>query len=130
MPSLLAVRAFNALGKPFGINPFPRSFGNPATAGTGDRQAAFDRIYTGEGWPSGESRSGAGSELARTEYYVAQLRECLDELAVETIFDAPCGDLNWILPAAEGRRYLGGDIAPSLVADLHRTHPQLNITTF
>ena len=128
MLPLILIRLANALGKPLGINPFPRGFSN-ATA-SGDRQTAFDSIYKSNGWNSEESLSGPGSEAARTSHYAHELRTQLDRLGVKTVFDAPCGDLNWILSAVRNVGYLGGDIAPTLIKDLQRTYPDLDLRVF
>lgn len=126
----LAIRAFNIIGKPFGINPFPRAFTNVVTEAATDRRSAFDRIYKGVGWPAAESRSGVGSDSKRTATYLGQLDRCLDELKVSTLFDAPCGDLNWIGPVAAKRGYIGGDVSAALIDDLHRSHPQIDTRLF
>ena len=128
MIPLIIARIANALGKPIGLNPFPRAFAN-ATA-QGDRRTAFDAIYQANGWNSDESLSGPGSEVGRTQGYGDQLAKCLDQLNCQTFFDAPCGDLNWIIPVVGQRTYIGGDIAQSLIADLHRSHPRLDLREF
>ena len=126
--NLFVVRAVNALGKPFGINPFPRAF---ESAGKGrDRQKVFDSIYREHGWPSDESRSGCGSETERTKAYSRTLQRLLEHLRLSSIFDAPCGDLNWILPVVEGLDYIGGDISPTLIADLRTKYPHIDIRSF
>lgn len=127
---LLLKRIANLLGKPFGINPFPRAHVNLATGDNCERSGAFDRIYREKGWSSDESASGHGSELSRTRTYVRELRLALSQLKTERIFDAPCGDLNWILPAVDGLTYRGGDIAPSLIADLRGKYPHLDLRQF
>jgi hypothetical protein len=124
----MLARVANALGKPLGVNPFPRAFANPSAVG--DRQTAFDSIYKFNGWNSTESLSGPGSEVIRTKAYREELASCLDRLGSSTLFDAPCGDLNWILPVIGARRYIGGDIAPSLLADLRERYPDLDLRLF
>jgi hypothetical protein len=126
---LLVVRGLNALGKPFGINPIPRAFHNKVVE-SADRAEAFEQIFRSAGWDSDESLSGPGSEVARASAYRGRLRKTLDEFDLQSVFDAPCGDLNWILPAVEGRRYIGGDIAESLIAQLEKLHPQLDLRRF
>lgn len=126
----LFARAANALGKPFGINPFSDASKSPWTPEATSRKQAFDTIYNLNGWNSPESRSGAGSEAARAADYLADLLNILNELNVQKLFDAPCGDLNWILPAVKGRKYVGGDIAPSLISDLQKAHPDLDLIVF
>lgn len=128
MLPLIFVRLANAVGKPIGINPFPRAFANPCAHG--DRRIAFDAIYNSSVWNSEESLSGPGSEISRTRAYGKELARCLDRLHCKIFFDAPCGDLNWILPAVGRHKYIGGDIARSLIADIQQSHPDLDLRTF
>lgn len=130
--ALLAIRIANAVGKPFGINPFPRAFPNCATGNLSERAQIFDRIYTDNFWSSAESRSGVGSEGKYAEAYRRLLETCLKKVEARSLFDAPCGDLNWILPIARDPTidYRGGDISPSLVAELRTQHPDIDLTTF
>ena len=127
---LTAIRIANALAKPFGINPFPRAFENVATAGASDRSSAFDAIYQRDGWNSGESRSGDGSERRKTWNCGLQLLATLNALDVETLFDAPCGDLNWITQWIGRRSYIGGDISGSLISDLQSRYSGLDLRLF
>jgi hypothetical protein len=130
--ALLAVRGLNLLGKPFGINAIPRTFPNPAAREARERSDAFDNIYILQGWNSAESRSGVGSEVQRALGYRHRLETCLAELSVQTLFDAPCGDLNWIGPLASDKRwtYIGGDISAALVKDLQSRFPNVDLRTF
>ena len=130
--SLLAVRGLNILGKPLGVNPFPRAFSNAATGGAEERNYAFDNIYTRGGWQSVESRSGVGSEVQRAANYRTRLVRALADLRVTSIFDAPCGDLNWMdLVARDARwKYIGGDVSAALVADLSSRFAELDIRHF
>ena len=57
--SLFFQRLLNGMGKPFGINPFPRYFEYELPAPS--RAHAFDEIYKNNAWGSIESRSGVGS---------------------------------------------------------------------
>lgn len=129
---LLARRVANRLGRPFGINPFPRAFPNPTTAGIADRALVFDSIYRSNFWGSGESRSGVGSERDFSAAYLARLQGMLRERRLRRLFDAPCGDLNWsaALLSDPAIDYAGGDISSSLIADLHQRFPGVELTTF
>lgn len=131
-PGLLAIRLVNALGKPFGLDPFPRAFPNSSTAALRDRRNVFDKIYRGNHWASVESRSGVGSEADFATAYRSRLRDCLTGLGVKRIFDAPCGDLNWIGPLTSDGAfdYLGGDISKTLVHDVKKRHPNLQVQIF
>ena len=125
--ALIAIRLVNAVGKPVGINPFSRAFPNDVTTGLGRRSAVFDQIYRSNFWASAESRSGIGSESAVGAAYRRRLRACLAELGARRFFDAPCGDLNWMLPLARDPAidYLGADISSELLADTRRRYPDI-----
>ena len=125
---LLAIRALNAIGKPFGIDPVPRSF--PTKEGsTPHRAAVFDRIYRANFWGSSESRSGVGSEARLAGGYRQRLHACLVDLGARRLFDAPCGDLNWIAPLARDPAidYLGADISAALLADVQAAYPDVHL---
>ena len=129
---LLAIRAANALGKPFGIDPFPRAFPDQHGPELHNRATVFDRIYRSNSWGSDESRSGLGSESRYASIYRKRLRRFLSRFGARRLFDAPCGDLNWIADIARspGIDYLGGDISRSLIADLQRRHPDIQTRVF
>jgi hypothetical protein len=83
-----------------------------------DRRQAFQRIHDRNLWGTEESVSGPGSHLAATEGIRRELPLLVQALGVETLLDAPCGDLNWmrhILPEM-GVSYIGADLVPQLVA--------------
>lgn len=128
-PSLLARRIVNRLGRPFGINPFPRAFHNPTTAQIADRAGVFDSIYRSNFWGSSESRSGVGSERNFSKAYLARLRALIEQRGLKRLFDAPCGDLNWSICLARdpGVAYVGGDISATLIADLRLQHPEVEL---
>lgn len=130
--ALLAKRIVNRLGRPFGINPFPRAFPNPTTAQIGERAEVFDSIYKSNFWGSGESRSGVGSEVEFSAAYLARLRALVEQRGLTRLFDAPCGDLNWSIALARdpGVDYSGGDISASLIADLRKHYPDVELRIF
>ncbi len=132
-PILFFKRVVNKLGRPYGINPFPRAFENPLVAGVvADRLAVFDRIYQHNFWGSAQSRSGLGSELEFTNRYRMELSRLIQERNIHTIFDAPCGDLNWMreILKAHPIDYIGGDISQSLVEEVRKQFPQLDVRQF
>lgn len=82
-----------------------------------DRVDFFARVYHKNLWGSVESRSGQGSELARTKH----LRECLpilfNHLKIARFLDLPCGDFHWMQHVdLTGVDYIGADIVPDIVA--------------
>lgn len=128
---LLLRRVVNRVGKPFGINPFPRAF--EYALGTENAADSFERIYQDNFWGSATSRSGVGSELAATKHYRTALAALMQQRGFTSLFDAPCGDLHWmphLLATLPQLAYQGGDISASLVADLQQRHPNLSLRAF
>lgn len=86
-----------------------------------DVRAVFETIHDSNLWNSTESRSGSGSELARTQIVRLGLEDWLKRHRTEisTFLDAPCGDLNWMRGVAfpDEIRYIGGEIVRALVAE-------------
>lgn len=122
---LLIRRVVNRVARPFGINPFPRAFHY-------DVAGKFEEIYQDNFWGSEQSRSGVGSELAFTLQYREALAELINTRKFTSIFDAPCGDLNWMpeLLKQTNLHYQGGDVSSSLVIELQKRHPDLAIQQF
>jgi hypothetical protein len=98
-----------------------------------DVRTVFETIHERNWWHSGESRSGLGSELSRTEEFRQALQEWLErhKTEIKTVLDAPCGDFNWMRAVAlpGGVRYLGGDIVRPLIAE-HMTKFQSEVRSF
>ena len=77
------------------------------------------RIYYLENtFNSSESRSGEGSTLRQTKIVRAELPKILKCYGVETLLDAPCGDLNWIKETdLSNIKYLGVDIVSEIISE-------------
>jgi hypothetical protein len=76
-------------------------------------------IYSRNAWGSKESVSGTGSSLAMTESIRVALPSLFHEFDVKSIFDAPCGDFNWMkLVDLQGVTYIGADIVKPLIKSL------------
>lgn len=77
----------------------------------------FSRIYSINYWGHAESFSGKGSTLEHTQNLRDYLPNLINELGIQSIFDGPCGDLNWMQHVLKDRniRYIGGDIVPTLI---------------
>jgi hypothetical protein len=90
-----------------------------------DREGIFTKIYQTDWWGSPESKSGTGSQLARTETFRRELEAWLAENHVTSMLDAPCGDYNWIrhLEFHAGFRYIGGDIVRELIESNRQRFP-------
>jgi len=65
-----------------------------------------------------ESISGVGSTLKYTEHLRQQLPLLFSQYNIQTVLDAPCGDMNWmsvLLKTVPTIKYIGGDIVDSLI---------------
>ncbi len=127
---LLLRRIVNRIGRPFGLNPFPRAFEYDLAAS--NSAGAFDTIYQENLWGSEDSRSGVGSELAATEQYRHGLQQLIVARGFQSMFDAPCGDLNWMpaLLAVTPIAYQGGDISAAVVAAQTERHQGFQLRQF
>lgn len=90
-------------------------------------QKLFTKIYNKNRWNSAESRSGPSSTLRRTENLRKELPRLLHKFDIKTLFDAPCGDMNWmrVLLKEVDVHYIGGDIVEPLI-EQHQADPELN----
>lgn len=81
----------------------------------------FTWIYKNNFWGSKESVSGSGSNLTCTENLRKELPGLFRMFSVSKVFDAPCGDFNWMrhLLTAVEIKYIGGDIVKPLVDRLN-----------
>jgi len=82
----------------------------------------FTDIYQNRKWdPQGvvlDSVSGPGSTIQYTSNLRAELPRLFDTFGITRVFDAPCGDLNWmshVLDQCPDIEYIGGDIVPDLI---------------
>src|ERR1022692_4276891 len=87
---------------------------------TDDRslKEVFESYAIENTWNNDESKSGPGSTLLYTVNLRSQLAVFIKKFEIKSIFDAPCGDFNWMraMEFPEGLRYVGGDIASTLIA--------------
>ena len=72
-------------------------------------------------WGNDESVSGDGSTLAYTHNLRHELAKFLRAFRVTSMFDAPCGDFNWMraVELPQDFAYLGGDIVAKLIEALN-----------
>ena len=86
-------------------------------------EQAFTHIYNSKGWGFNETVSGDGSMLGYTENLRSKLPDLFKKFNVQTLLDAPCGDLNWmklVLDACPEINYIGGDIVKPLIESNRR----------
>lgn len=89
----------------------------------------FTKIYETNYWGSHESVSGYGSTLESTENVRAVLPELFRKYSIHSVFDAPCGDFNWMQHVLKrcNVRYIGGDIVFPLIQKLNARYASSNI---
>lgn len=77
----------------------------------------FTQIYHINYWNSNESASGVGSTLKATEKLRVQLPLIFKRFSIESVFDGPCGDFNWMKLVVKETdiTYCGGDIVLPLI---------------
>jgi SAM-dependent methyltransferase len=79
-------------------------------------EEVFADIYKRRAWGDGESRSGPGSGLLRTEPIRADLAALVKSLGVRSLLDAGCGDFHWMQAADLGlEAYIGIDVVGEVV---------------
>lgn len=102
-----------------------RHFDNLLTFGLRDHRSVFSQIFKNRYWGDEESVSGIGSRMAQTENIRRELPRIIRQYGVKRLFDAPCGDLNWMRPVLEEILvdYAGGDIVPEVVEMARRNSP-------
>jgi hypothetical protein len=87
------------------------------------RERVFTSIWKQRDWGNAESVSGGGATLAETGIIRQRLPEIFQELDIQILGDAGCGDLNWMSRISDRLRlYLGFDIVPGLLTDLRETY--------
>jgi hypothetical protein len=91
----------------------------------------FTRIYSKRLWlrvnpavNADKSLSGQGSTLESTAVFRYELECFLFQTNARRLLDIPCGDFNWMrfVKFPPDLEYVGGDIVPSLVAQLNKTY--------
>ena len=89
-----------------------------------DLKSVFETIVSTNKWGDEESRSGAGSTLSYTYNLRRELENVVAKFEVATLFDAPCGDFNWMKAVSfpEEMKYIGGDIVSSLIQANNLAH--------
>jgi hypothetical protein len=94
---------------------------SPFRAGQSNKMC-FTEIFLSNKWNDAESVSGPGSTLAYTANLRLELPRLFQDLAIHSIFDAPCGDFVWMEHVLRdcGVNYLGGDIVDDLIASNRR----------
>lgn len=94
-----------------------------------DLKEKFKKIYDTNLWSSKESVSGTGSELNVTKYLREGLSKIIKKYNIKSIFDAPCGDFNWMKEIdMDGINYTGADIVTEIIENNKKNYPNTKFT--
>jgi len=82
----------------------------------------FILIKTLNLWGSGESKSGTGSNIKRTQVIRGSLSDIVKAYNIKSILDCPCGDMNYMKEIfckypEIASKYSGMDIVPELIKE-------------
>ena len=92
----------------------------------------FTAIHKSNLWGSNETVSGPGSTLAQTRNLREKIPKLIQSYKIKSVFDAPCGDLNWmkyLFPKLRNVKYIGADIVKDLIEE-HKKHFENKSTKF
>lgn len=89
----------------------------------------FTEIYKLNYWDHEESVSGSASTLFYTENLRGLLPDLFAKFSIQSVFDAPCGDFNWMKHILKNYpiKYIGGDIVLPLIEGHNKSYKALNI---
>lgn len=78
----------------------------------------FEELYKNNVKAGGESLSGPGSGLTRTQHIRLALPKLFSEFGINSVLDAPCGDFHWFKEIVTAiNHYIGIDIVRQLIID-------------
>ncbi|WP_341880169.1 hypothetical protein [Synechococcus sp. UW140] len=94
------------------------------------KEKLFTSIYLNNYWGSSESLSGPGSSLDSTVEIRTNLPILFDKFNIKSVFDAPCGDMNWMryISYKHPLKYIGGDIVREIVNTNASKFSSINIS--
>ena len=98
--------------------------------GLKDPEERFTKIYQENHWNASESRSGEGSTQENTQNIRNELPKVLKKYKIKSMFDAPCGDFNWMKSITQGIsiKYIGGDIVKPMIEKNQADHGSNSIS--
>ena len=86
-------------------------------------ESIFTHIHANNAWGHQESVSGHGSSMEKTAEIRRKIPVLLRRYGIRSIFDAPCGDFNWMRTVdLTGIEYVGADIVTVLIKANRKTY--------
>ena len=87
-------------------------------------------IYESNYWDNSETVSGPGSTLKNTVNLRKKLKKVIKNYNIKSIFDAPCGDCNWIEEIIKSShiKYIGADIVNDIIVKNKKKFDDKKIT--
>ena len=83
----------------------------------------FTQIYSTNHWGNSETVSGIGSTVQNAKNLIDAFDGILKKYAIESVFDIPCGDFNWMQHIKlSDIQYTGADIVEALVVGNTERH--------
>jgi hypothetical protein len=95
-------------------------------------EETFTKIFLKKAWGSEETISGPSSTLQYTERLRQKLPELFEKFAIKSVFDAACGDLNWMSKVLEETDidYVGVDVVQPIIEKLKEKYKDNPKVTF
>lgn len=86
------------------------------------RADIFSKVIEKGIWSGQDSLSGHGSDFESTAFIRIKLPQLFQDLKIETLLDAPCGDFYWMsLIEYPFKKYIGVDVVTDLIAKNQET---------
>jgi hypothetical protein len=94
----------------------------------GSLHAKFDKVFRQNLFHGKSSKSGNGSSIDQTQEIAEAIPRFAAQLEIRSMLDIPCGDLVWMSRVNLGDiKYIGADVAPSLILHLKSKYPDRNL---
>ena len=85
------------------------------------RKSRFSRYYRSNYWGDRESVSGIGSRISEAGALIDFLPKFIDQKAIKSLLDIPCGDFNWMRHVdLKDCQYIGADIVAHMIHENRR----------
>lgn len=95
-------------------------------------ESIFSDIVLNNKWANSETPCGPGSTMNYTENLRKNFPTLLNKFNIQSMFDGPCGDFNWMQnvlkePSLQNFKYIGGDIVKPMIEQNNIKYSNENI---